>query len=141
MKLINHAQKMIGIARDRFRHQRFWIFVGEHLRCDRQQQTQVFTQRNSESTAAQQQLAQLRRRKKFYPQKRNAARQKFAPQQPSVTAKWRDYRNRHAVFKGARSDCFKPRKEHVLPCCLERRAYVERNWSRSFWFFANMTGH
>ena len=42
MKLIDHAQEMIGIASDRFCHQGLRIFSDKLFGCNRQQQTQVF---------------------------------------------------------------------------------------------------
>jgi hypothetical protein len=74
-ELIECAQKMIRVARDRFCDKRIFVIAvltREFLSRDRKEKSKMFPQGNVDVAAAKQKFAQLRRGKKFHPKQRFA---------------------------------------------------------------------
>ena len=82
----------------------------------------MFTQQDERCLGGPQKFAQLRWNEKAYAQElrsRGAAREQLALQQMRVIAVGRDHRNWGGRFRRARSCCFEPWKQHLLPCAIE----------------------
>ena len=112
IKLIDRAQEVIGIARDRFRDE-FVFARSQPLRGHRQQEPQMLAQRDI-AGVRQQAFAQLRWGKESQSKDRNALGEKFAPQKISEAAG----RGHDRAWSGGERrprDGFKPRQEHVFP--------------------------
>ena len=144
-ELVERAEKMIGIARDRFCHQRGLFVVahssGEFFGGDGKEQPEMFAQCKLQPDFAQQGFAQLRRRQKLYSDERVAGAEQLVAKKIGLTARCSHDRSRLDITQCRLTDRLKPWADHILPGRFRRSADVQRHVGRRFLNFAAQLLH